>query len=331
MQVQAYINGILPRSDFALETGSALLKGRETKENFERILEKETQNLISIQETSGLNYITDGQLFWHDFLRPIAQALSLHSENSNADENPVTRQIYTNTFYRKPLILQKIKNPKKPLISKDFFDIIPKNKRKAILPSPFSLVYLSDGMHRNENGTLNEDVFAELLVDAALALNEEAKRLEKDSDVSFIQFNEPCMCYANEAENFFDDINNALEAAVNGLKAITSLHLYNGDASKFFPQILKFPVKRIGIDAYSTDLSKFANNSFKKFLELGIVNSKNSLIEEPEAIAEYGKQVLKKINPEGLALVPNRPLELVPQHIAIEKIKSLAKGAELLN
>ena len=330
MIVESYLNGILPRSDLALEIGSSWLKGRETRETFDNILEKETNELIELQQSLGLNYVIDGQLFWNDFLRPIAAALNLHREKSNADENPVTRQIYTNTFYRKPSILKKIESTNR-LIDGKFLDLIENGKRKVILPSPFALVYLSDGIHRNENGTIKNDIFIELLFDAAKILNQEAKRLKQEKNISFIQFNDPCMAYAEETQDFFSEINKSLSIASQGIKIATSLHLYNGNVSKFFPDILKFPVGRIGLDAYSANLSKFTNKKFEKFLELGIVNSKNSLIEKPEIIAEYAKQVIEKINPNGLALVPNRPLELVPQKIAIKKIESLAKAKELLN
>ena len=70
---------------------------------------------------------------------------------------------------------------------------------------------------------------------------------------------------------------------------------------------------------------------FKKFLEAGVINSKNSLIEEPEVIAKYALQIMEKLNPDGLALVPNRPLELVPQQMAIKKMESLAKAVKIIN
>ena len=331
MEVEAYLNGILPRSDLALDIGSAWLKGRETLESYHKVLEKETKEFIELQKNLDLNYIFDGQLFWDDFLRPIASALQLHAEGSNANENAVTRQIYTNTFYRKPLILEKLKNANNPLNDDRFLGLMPIGKRKAILPSPFALAYLSSGIHKNEDGTIKNDAFIEVLFDIAKVLNNEAKRLEMEKSVSFVQFNEPCMCYAEETKVFFHNIAKSLQIATENIKAITSLHLYNGDASKFLPDIAEYPVDRTGADAYSTDLNKFSSVKFDKFLELGVVNSKNSLIEEPESLAKYAKQAIEKIAPQGLALVPNRPLELVPQEIAKKKIESLAKAKELLN
>ena len=331
MKVEAYLNGIFPRSDIALESGSNWLKGRETKENFFNLLKKETIEVIELQESLELDYVTDGQLFWNDFLRPIADALGFYRKNSNADENPVTRQIYTNTFYRKPLILEKFNNFNKELIDTKFLNKIQKGKRKVILPSPFALLYLSDGIHRDEKGLIKNEVFTELLFDTAKILNHEAKRLEKSTEISFVQFNEPCLLYSKEAKHFWDSILKALSIATHNLNVITSLHLYNGDASKFLPELLNLPVDRIGIDPYTTNLQKFIGVHFDKFLEIGVVNSKNSLIEDPEALAKYAKQVIEKINPDGLALVPNRPLELVPQQIAIKKIESLAKAVELIN
>ena len=331
MKVEAYINGIFPRSNRALEFGSAFLKGRETKENFERLLEEETTEVIKLQQNLGLNYVTDGQLFWHDFMRPISSSLGLHAKNSNANDNPVTRQIYTNTFYRKPLISNRIKNFDKEIIDAKFINKIIKGKRKVILPSPFAVAYLSDGIHKNEDGTIKNEVFAGILFDIAEILNHEAKRLEKDFSVSFVQFSDPCMAYAKETEFFLENIFESFNIASIGLKAITSLHLYNGDASKFLPHLLELPLDRIGFDAYTTNFSKFAGTNFNKFLEAGIVNSKNSLIEEPETIAKYAKSLIEKINPKGFAIVPNRPLELVPREIAVKKIESMAKAAELLN
>lgn len=331
MKIEAYLNGIFPRSNSALEIGSSWLKGRETKENFDKALEKETKNIIELQQALGFNYIVDGQLFWNDFLRPVADALKLYREGSSADENPVTRQSYTNTFYRKPLISDKFNNFNKEILDTRFIEIIQKGKRKAILPSPFALVYLSDGIHRDENEKIKSDGFVELLLDAAKILNEEAKRLEKNSHVSFIQFNEPCIAYAEESKPFWNEIAKSFEIATGGLNIITSLYLYNGDASKFLPDLLNLPVDRIGVDAYNTNLKNFAGINFKKFLEIGIINSKNSLIEEPEIIAKYAQQIMEKIAPDGLALVPNRPLELVPQEIAIKKIKSLAKAVKMIN
>ena len=330
MEVEAYLNGILPRSELALNLGSAWLKGRETLESYHKVLEKETKELIELQKNLDLNYIFDGQLFWDDLLRPIASALQLHTEGSNANENAVTRQIYTNTFYRKPLILKKLEKAKKPLNDDRFLDLIPRGKRKVILPSPFALAYLSSGIHKNEDGTIKNDAFIGVLFDIAKVLNNEIKRLEREKNVSFIQFNEPCMCYAEETKDFFHNIVKSLQIATENVKVITSLHLYNGDASKFLPDIAKYPVARIGVDAYNTDLSKLSGGKFDKFLELGVVNSKNSLIEEPEKLAKYAKQAIEKINPQGLALVPNRPLELVPQEIAKKKMESLAKARDLV-
>jgi methionine synthase II (cobalamin-independent) len=257
-------------------------------------------------------------------------ALRLHHDSSNADENPVTRQIYTNTFYRKPLIANILEDSKEDIVDTKFIEKIPAEKRKVILPSPFSLVYMSDGIHKSESGKLGHDVFFDVLFGVAKILNKEAKRLQKKK-ISFIQFNDPCIAYAEETVELWNEISESFEIAFKDIKTITSLHLYNGDVSKFLPMLSNLPVKRIGIDPFTTNIQKFIGLNFGKYLEVGVINSKNSLVEKPEAVAKYGKQIMEKINPSGLALVPNRPLELVPQKIAIEKIKSLAKAGEMLN
>ena len=329
MIVESYLNGILPRSDLALQLGSSWLRGRETKEAYNGQREKETLEYIKLQHKLDFDYIVDRQLFWDDFLRPVSEALGLHPDGSNANENPVTRQIYTNTFYRKPLIRKRPENASVRMIDDRFIKLIEQGKRKIILPSPFAIAYLSDGMHKGENNRLNNN-FVDMLFDIAKILNQEAKRLQDESNISFVQFNDPCMLYAEEANNFWNEIAASLETATKGLSITTSLHLYNGDASRFSEKIFMLPVDRIGVDAYTTDLSRYKQQKFGKFLELGIINSKNSLVEQPEALAKYARQIIDSLNPEGLALVPNRPLELVPQHIAVQKMESLSKAKELL-
>jgi len=325
--VEAYLNGIFPRSEKALEAGSNLLKGRETKEQLFRLLEEETLELIKLQQDLNLDYVTDGQLLWQDFLRPIVASLGLHGKSSNADENPVTRQVYTNTFYRKPVVSDKI-NFHKNLVDERFLAYVKKEKRKIILPSPFAFAYLSDGIHKNEDGTIKKDTFMEVLLNFAEILNHEAKRLS--NEVSFIQFNDPCLAYSAEAKILWGSIKDSLSIATENISATTSLHLYNGDASLLLPGLLDLPVDRIGIDPYTTDLRQFFGTS-PRFLEIGVINSKNSLVEGTGTIVTFANQVIEKIKPNGLALVPNRPLELVPRSVAIKKIENLAKAAHSLN
>jgi methionine synthase II (cobalamin-independent) len=292
-------------------------------------LDEETKELIKLQQDVGLTYIVDGQLFWQDFLRPIAQTLNLHREGSSADENPIVRQVYTNTFYRRPLIQSKILNSNKKLIDSKYLSLIQDGKRKIILPSPFALVYLSDGIHRYSDGRIKREVFKELVLEVAEVLNHEVRRLEENGFVSFVQFNDPCVAYAEESEVLWDSIIESLSIVTKNISCITSLHTYNGDISKFLPELKKLPVQRLGIDVYTTKIKNFSG--FNKILEIGIVNANNTLVETPELLVQYTKQIIENIRPKGLALVPNRPLELIPQPVAINKIKSLAKAANLLN
>ena len=69
MQIEAYLNGIFPRSDYALDFGSSWLKGRETKERFYKVLEKETEELIQLQENHLYQKLAHKQYYFLSYLK----------------------------------------------------------------------------------------------------------------------------------------------------------------------------------------------------------------------------------------------------------------------
>jgi len=62
-----------------------------------------------------------------------------------------------------------------------------------------------------------------------------------------------------------------------------------------------------------------------------VVDAQNSLLEEPEELAEFGRSLLEYMN-EGtqLHLVPNGDLQFVPERIAREKVLRLGAAARIL-
>jgi methionine synthase II (cobalamin-independent) len=83
------------------------------------------------------------------------------------------------------------------------------------------------------------------------------------------------------------------------------------------------------VDFYATDLEALPR-PFPKTLLAGVVNARNSLLEGPDQLAKFGRQLLEELDGGGLHLVPNGDLQFVPERIAREKVLRLGEAARIL-
>src|SRR5439155_94023 len=90
--------------------------------------------------------------------------------------------------------------------------------------------------------------------------------------------------------------NNTLykKPTVEGIDARFTVQTYFGDATTILPYLLKLPVDGIGFDLFETDHTR-SKIETKKTLALGIVDSRESNIEDPRWIAETATRVSKHI------------------------------------
>ena len=61
-----------------------------------------------------------------------------------------------------------------------------------------------------------------------------------------------------------------------------------------------------------------------------MVDARNSLLEEPEELANFGRSLLEDLAGPELHLVPNGDLQFVPERIAREKVLRLGAAARIL-
>jgi 5-methyltetrahydropteroyltriglutamate--homocysteine methyltransferase len=83
------------------------------------------------------------------------------------------------------------------------------------------------------------------------------------------------------------------------------------------------------VDFYATDVLALPR-PFPKTLLAGVVDARNSLLEEPEELAEFAHSLIAEMEGPGLHLVPNGDLQFVPEKIAREKVLRLGAAARIL-
>ena len=309
--ILAHLTGIYPRSERLVEVTRAFDRGRASKADVKKATETDLSNLIGIQKTAGLDMIVDGQLDWQDIFRPFSEIFT------GIDPGSLTRWFDNNTFYRKPVVKDKVRLGNRTTIEQYFrSDVLPTKQKKAILPGPFTFAAVS------QNDAYSN--LPDLLDDLAHAIREivvELRRLGYD----YVQFSEPSLrgtiskADLNLAKNAYDTMNGGSA----GQKSI--IHTYFSDVDKIIVDLLNFNVDCIGLDLYATPIEPVLQYSFTKELNCGCVDGRNSLIESAQDLGILINRIRNVLNPKAIYVSPNCDLEFLPYPVAEKKVKLLTE------
>jgi 5-methyltetrahydropteroyltriglutamate--homocysteine methyltransferase len=321
--IGCYVTGILPRTKELVELTRAYERGKADERELEKAFEDATLKAINAQSSAGLTYITDGMLKWQDLLRPFTENLA------GVKAGSLSRWFNNNTFYRKPVIVDEIKREKSIIQNSSYIKLLPRNiPWKAILPAPYTFAQLSENQFYKSS--------EELMFKYAKILNEEIKSLAK-LGFKYVQLSDPALVYKpfNQcvSKDKINAVSEALKAAVDGVQIKTCLQTFFGDFCKILPEALDFPIDHLGIDLYETDLNKLKDYHFDKGIALGLVDARNSLVEEVENLIESVKEIVESLHgsrQKDIFVCPNCDLEFLPWERAQEKMHAVGSVAKRL-
>ncbi len=320
MSPEIQLAGIHPRSEKLIELTRSYERAKTSWNQVEAQLEQETRELIKLQESLGFRHISDGALGWQDQLRPIARTLKRVESGTR-----YSRWFDTNTFYQKPIVTGKISageiDPEKFLRTEL---LTGERNRKITLPGPYTFSQLSENKHY-EN-------YPDLLFDIAVAEREIIKRL-RNKGVSLFQLSEPCLVYQPYRETFRD--RSEVELALRAIRSVVEdnpgefvVQTYFGDVVPVLPKLLDLPIYGIGIDLFETEISALRDQT-SKALVLGVVDSRESYVEDPRWIADTARKFCEQVDVQDLVFASNSDLKFLPQEIANQKLEALSKASEL--
>ena len=289
-ELQAFAPGLYPRSEALVAATRDLDRGRTTQEAVDEQVERDFAEVVSVQQQAGLDLLTDGMLRWQDHFRPLLEA------SDGLETGALTRFLDTNTFYRAP------KSTGEPRLTQALGEryVAPlPGPRLVTLPSPFAL----------SHGTgLSPKEVAEGVLKPAL----------EGLDAELVVLAEPFL--AREEKPELDSLAEALETLGGDLV----LWLEFGDAGPALRSgAAELPVGGLGIDFYATHLDD-VTEGFDKLLLAGVLDARNSLVEEPLELASFAERLAQ--HAERVALVPNGDLQYVSEPIAREKLARLGKA-----
>jgi 5-methyltetrahydropteroyltriglutamate--homocysteine methyltransferase len=321
MPLTAQLGGIHPRSEQLIDLTRSYDRGKTDRQSLEEQFEQDTRELVGLEEEAGFESFTDGALQWQDQLRPVVESLEGVTTGTR-----YSRWFDTNTFYKKPTVNGKIGLAQFDQRKFIRTDLLPRSKIwKVTLVGPYTFSELADNLHYNSR--------SDLLSDLAQAEHEIIQRLAA-AGVSQFQISEPCLVYqpyrqealnSNELASALD----ALRRTVEGSRVPITVQTYFGDATRILPDLLRLPVDGVGLDLFETDWLQLKIKT-EKTLALGIVDSRESNVEEPKWIAETATRVSKHIVSDRVILAPNSDLKFLPRKVADSKARSLVNATKLV-
>jgi 5-methyltetrahydropteroyltriglutamate--homocysteine methyltransferase len=311
--IEAHLTGVFPRSEQLIAATRAAERGKLLQSEANVVFQEDTKSLIHLQDELTLNAFVDGQLNWPDLFRPFTQILT------GIEPGGLTRWFDNNTFYRKPIINEKVAFTGKGLEEYFRIDLLPKRgHKKAILPGPFTFAHLSDNRAYQSLPDLVDDI-AHCLKAVVQAL--------QGLGYDYFQFSEPCICASNRTISELETVKLAFETCAEGKSFVQT---YFGDASRAIETLLDCPVDAIGVDFYSTTLESLEGHHFDKTLGCGCIDGRNSLLESPSELKEIITKVRDALEPRDLYFTPNCDLEFLPRDVAEKKVRLLSEARRLL-
>ncbi|HZC18629.1 MAG TPA: hypothetical protein VE225_02870 [Rubrobacteraceae bacterium] len=304
-QIRAYTPGIYARSEELVQATRDLDRGRTSEEAVAAQQDADLWVFLDAQKEANLDYFSDGLLNWQDIFRPF------DTTAEGLRPGPLTRFLNTNTFYRAPAVEMERPRLVEPL-GEPFFRIgdLPRGRWVATLPSPHALAEWA-------TGEVEPQVVAEGILGPQI-------RWLAGNGCAYVVLQETAL-FSPRSDLY--GLSEALEALASPLPL--ALQLPFGDAGNLLEELIELPIDAIGVDFYATSVAGLSR-PFPKTLLAGIIDARNSLLEEPRELVEFGWSLLEDMEGPELHLVPNGDLQFVPEKIAREKVLRLGAAARIL-
>jgi len=329
--------GDSPELQVLRRTIAALDKGERTTADLLEVQNEVTRHVIAEQVRAGLDLITDGLIRWYDPISHLAGKLD------NIQIKGLVRFFDTNTYFRQP-VFDGAPVKRGHLVAGEYsfarnaLGHLPTPRGKAgklgikpVLTGPYTLgkFSLSENPGNGSSKTFaaleaRVQAYAEILATEFEALSQAGAEL--------IQVDEPAAIkYPNDwaiFESSLAPLVNARDKIIkSGRKLELALYVYFHDCAPLYEKLLALPVDVVGLDfTYSPKLlDTVASAGSQKALGLGLIDGRNTNLEDPAQVARQVERMLPKIKDQRAFLGPSSGLEYLPRHRAFAKLEILSK------
>jgi 5-methyltetrahydropteroyltriglutamate--homocysteine methyltransferase len=310
------IIGSLPRPQFVkdLIADDCPIRGDE----YRRLMGDAIRAAVAMQETAGLDYVSDGEWWRKSYIGVIAElAHGFELSRNPADGRPWT------------VVVEKL-SPKNPgFIAQEvsFLKKLTKRRIKATVPAP---ALLGERMWDPVKSAKAYPKREDFVRDCVPILHHEVELL-RDEGVSIVQVDDPHLCLfvdpqvrkqyddAERASDFAVDMDNEVVSGIKGVKL--AVHLcrragarargeadHRGSYDPILKQLGRLRVDHITMEFTSPgagDMSVFKQLPENIEIGLGCVSCQPGQIDSVETIVGRVEQALEQVAPERITLNPD--------------------------
>lgn len=308
--------GSLPRPQFVkdLIADDCPIQGDE----YRRLMAGAIRAAVALQETAGLDYITDGEWWRKSYIGVIAElAHGFELSRNPADGRPWTVVVDKLSPKQPGFIAQEVK----------FLKQFTTKKIKATVPAP---ALLGERMWDAEKSAKAYPHREDFVRDCVPIIRREVELL-RDEGVSIVQVDDPHLCLfvdpqvrrqyadAERASDFAVDMDNQVVEGIQGVKL--AVHLcrragarargeadHRGGYDPILSQLGRLKVDHITMEFTSPgagDMSVFKRLPEHVEIGLGCVSCQPGQIDSPDTIVERVETALKHVAPERITLNPD--------------------------
>ena len=307
--------GSLPKPEYLMTARSQARKGEVDAKTLRALEERATREWIATQEELGIDILVDGEQYRGDMVAYFAE----HLQGFKTSE--LVRS-YGNRYYRKPIIVGKIRRPKPITVHWwQFAQQLTKRPVKGMLTGPYTIMDWSFNEHYPSRRA------ATLAI--AQVVRQEARDLER-AGAQYIQVDEPAISTRPEEMELAIE---ALGIVTKGLRAKTLTHICYGDFETIGPKLHRLPVDQIDLEFANRDfelLEFFKGKRFPKEIGLGVVDVHSHRTESTDEVVANLRKSLKVFKPEQVYVDPDCGLKTRSPQEAIDKLRVVVEATRIV-
>ncbi|MDP9067267.1 MAG: hypothetical protein M3N53_02825 [Actinomycetota bacterium] len=319
MPIQTTVVGSYPKPPTEGETFKvrktiqALDKGSASLDDLHAAQDELARAVIAEQERAGVDVLTDGHVRWDDLLTPFARTMR------GFEIGGLLRWFDNNVYYRRPICTGDIEwGGPSSVTGFEFARDATSRAVKAVIPGPVTFARLSVDEHYGDHRAF--------VLAIARVLAQEAFELEA-AGARHIQIDEPALLNAPEDLTLAREALGIVTAELG--EAELTLGTYFGDAKRLGADVFDLPVHRVALDLVAGPENRELIRSLpgEKKLQAGIVDGRNTKLEEADALQQTIEDLADQVGPDRLQVAPSSGLEFLPREKARAKLERLCEAA----
>ena len=357
--------GSLPRPKWVIDLLIAHQNGVLSDEALDRALDKAITFAIGMQESAGIDIISDGEWRRIGYFEVFAQKIEgfrqaeyqtqALSPAITPDTGLSAPQQWTLREFRQALVVEEIRYSRPIAAEAAAFLLRNTGRRtKVALPTP----HMIGGRLWHPKYSSAAYPTRRDFIEAVIPILRHEVLALRDAGVDVAQFDDPWLCFFVDPEHrarfedpdaeiaqAIDDLNRVLDG-VSGIK--TALHVCrgnrartvyaNGDYEPIMPHLLGANVDQLAMEfavSQAGDVAIFGQFPTDKAIGLGVVDVRGEIADSPELIVERVEKALTVLAPEQITLNPDcgfAPTSTNPISFeeAYQKLRAMAQAAVIL-